>query len=70
VRKELERYVLLKIDVSEDTERDRELQDKYGAKQLPQLVLLDPAGREAARVGKVDLGRMLALLREHRPPDR
>ena len=52
MREQLERFVLFKADVSNDTEQDRQLKQKYQAGQLPQLVIIDSQGREAARLGK------------------
>lgn len=67
VRRALRRFVLLKVDVSKDTPRDRALQAKYRAPELPQLVLLGSDGREAARGGEgLDPSSMLALLRQVR----
>lgn len=67
VRRALRRFVLLKVDVSQDTPHDRALQAKYRARELPQLVLLGSDGIEAARGGDgLDVDRMLALLRRVR----
>lgn len=63
VREQLERFVLFKADVSDDTERDRQLKRKYGAGQLPQLVVIDSQGRETARLGKASTDEILHVLR-------
>jgi len=65
VRRELGRFVLFKVDVTDDTPRDRRLQEKYG-RNLPLMVLLDAQGRERARAGKIGTSEMLALLRKVR----
>lgn len=69
VRKELKDWVLLKIDVTHDTARDQALKKKYKARQLPQLVMLGPDGKERGRAGKDnpalgDRSAMLKLLRK------
>ena len=64
VRRRLAKWLLLKIDVTDDSTEDRQLQRKYRAKQLPQIVLLAPNGRERARAGKVTkISTMLGLLK-------
>ncbi len=65
VLRELERFVLFKVDVSKDTARDQRLRDKFRApSELPLLVFLDASGKEYARAGKVDrVATMLELLR-------
>ena len=65
VRRELGRYVLFKVDVTNDTDRDRRLQRRYG-KELPLLVLLDRRGKQQAKVGKVGPDEMLQVLRKVR----
>jgi thiol:disulfide interchange protein DsbD len=65
VRRELERFVLLKIDVDKDMDRGSPVKKKYKQTQLPEVVLLDSAGKEVSRVGKVETpGEMLDLLRK------
>jgi thiol:disulfide interchange protein DsbD len=65
VLRELSGWVLLKIDVTKDTERDRALQKKYKAPELPQLVMLDGEGNEKARSGKItNPDKLLELLRK------
>lgn len=68
VRRELERFVLFKVDVSNDTDRDQQLREKYRAPaELPLLVFVDSSGSERARAGKIDsVAQMLALLRSVR----
>lgn len=68
VRRELERFVLFKADVSEDTERDQKLREKYRApSELPLLVVVDSEGKERARAGKVNtVDEMMRLLRKVR----
>lgn len=66
VREQLERFVLFKADVSDDTEQDRQLKRKYQAGQLPQLVIIDSEGREAARLGKASKDEILHVLRNTR----
>ncbi|MFH1130361.1 MAG: cytochrome c biogenesis protein CcdA [Pseudomonadota bacterium] len=67
IRRELSRFVLLKLDISEDNDQDRLLKDKYKAKELPQLIFLAPSGRELARTGNVDSpNEMLRLLKNIR----
>lgn len=63
VREQLERFVLFKADVSDDTEQDRQLKRKYRAGQLPQLVIIDSQGRETARLGKTSTKELLHVLR-------
>jgi thiol:disulfide interchange protein DsbD len=65
VRRELDRFVLFKADVSEDTDRDQKLREKYRApSELPLLVFLDSEGKEQARAGKVaTVAEMMRLLR-------
>jgi thioredoxin:protein disulfide reductase len=54
VRRELDRFVLFKADVSEDSDRDQALRKKYKAEmELPVLLVLDSSGRELARAGKL-----------------
>jgi thiol:disulfide interchange protein DsbD len=61
VRRELERFVLLKVDV--DTDRGEQLKAKYRSTVLPELILLDAKGDERARTGKVgSIAEMLRLL--------
>ena len=43
-------YVPLKFDVSQGTDRDDELQEKYGAETLPAVIFLDAEGHELGRV--------------------
>jgi thioredoxin:protein disulfide reductase len=45
-------YVPLKFDVSDDTHRNEELQDKYDAANLPAVIFLDADGHEHGRVRK------------------
>jgi thiol:disulfide interchange protein DsbD len=45
VRHELERFVIGKIDLTEDTEANTQVKEKYGANTLPTVVLLSPEGR-------------------------
>jgi len=68
VRRELERFVLFKVDVSEDTQRDQALRAKYRApNELPILIVLDSSGLEKARAGKLETAAaMLRLLRQAR----
>lgn len=64
VRKELSRFVLFKVDVSQDTDRDQQLRDKYKApSELPLLVFVDSDGKERARAGKIEsVSEMLDIL--------
>jgi thioredoxin:protein disulfide reductase len=68
VQRELQQFVLFKVDVSKDTERDQQLREKYKAPaELPLLVIIDAEGQERARAGKVEsVGEMLRLLRQAR----
>ena len=68
VRRELERFVIFKADVSEDSERDQKLQEKYRTQgQLPYLVFIDAEGVERLTANKVDtVEEMLRLLRNVR----
>jgi thiol:disulfide interchange protein DsbD len=68
VRRELDRFVLYKADVSADSERDQRLREKYRApSELPLLVVIDSRGKERARAGKVgSVDEMLRLLRAAR----
>jgi thiol:disulfide interchange protein DsbD len=45
-------FVTLKIDVSEGTDQDDELQDRYRSGTLPAVVFLDTDGHELGRVSK------------------
>ena len=65
VMRELSRYVLLKIDVDRDLDRtDGKLREKYRQTMLPEVVVLDKAGKEVARAGKVEsIAEMLSMLR-------
>jgi hypothetical protein len=49
----LERYVPLRIDVTEETMRGREQLERFRVNRLPALLLLGPDGAEDARVGRV-----------------
>jgi thioredoxin:protein disulfide reductase len=67
VRRELDRFVLLKVDVTDETDRDKRLRAKYRAGELPQLVVLDAEGTERGRAGKLsDAEEMIRLLRKAR----
>ena len=67
VRRQLSRFVLLKVDVSHDTADDRKLKTKYHALELPQLIVFDSSGREAARWSEpVAADKMLPVLRRVR----
>ena len=46
----LAEYVPLKFDVSNGTDLDDELQEKYDAETLPAVILLDANGRELGRI--------------------
>jgi thiol:disulfide interchange protein DsbD len=65
VRRELDRYVLLKIDVDRDMkENGSKLVKKYRQRILPEVIVIDVAGREVARAGKVEsIAEMLKMLR-------
>ncbi len=43
-------FITLKLDVSENSDRDMELRGKYGAVELPSVVFLDPEGNVLGRV--------------------
>lgn len=60
ITRELARYVLWKVDVSEQTDRDRRLQEKYQAPELPQFLILDAQGNIVKRSGK-DLSTVDAM---------
>lgn len=63
VLRELKGWILLKIDVTDDSPADRALQQKYRAPELPQIVLLGADGKEQGRAGKIsDPKVMLRLL--------
>ena len=65
VRRRLESFILLKLDVTEDNAKDRALQDKYGAHELPQVILFGRRGTEVARFGKIsDPNQMLEQLKK------
>lgn len=55
VRKSLSNWILLKIDLTEGSERDLAFQKKYNAKELPQIILLSSEGKEIGRAGKADI---------------
>jgi len=64
VRKELERFVLLKVDVDLDMDRGGTLKKRYRSTLLPEVIVLDRQGSEVARAGKVGSpAEMLVLLR-------
>jgi thiol:disulfide interchange protein DsbD len=65
VMRELERYVLLKVDLDKDLDdNDGRTKDKYRQTMLPEVIVLDEGGREVARAGKVEsVAAMLELLR-------
>jgi thiol:disulfide interchange protein DsbD len=64
VMRELDRFVLLKVDVDKDMDRGGKVKDKYRQTKLPEIVLLDTSGKEVARAGKVEtVAEMLAMLR-------
>ena len=46
----LERYVPLRVDVTEETFVTRELLERYKVMTLPAIVLIDPQGNERDRV--------------------
>jgi thiol:disulfide interchange protein DsbD len=53
-------FVHLKLDVSEGTDEDLDLQDRYHAKNLPSVVFLGAGGAEVGRVTRyMDAGEML-----------
>jgi thiol:disulfide interchange protein DsbD len=52
VRKRLEGYVLLKIDVTEQSDKDKALQEKYKALMLPAVIVISPKGDELLRFDK------------------
>jgi thiol:disulfide interchange protein DsbD len=45
-------FVPLKLDVTDDTERNDQLREKYGAATLPSVIFLDTKGRVLARVNR------------------
>jgi thiol:disulfide interchange protein DsbD len=45
-------YVPLKFDVTEDSERDEKLKERYHAENLPAVIFLDAEGKELGRVNK------------------
>jgi len=64
VARELERFVLLKVDVDQDMDRGGALRTRYRSTKLPELVVLDSKGKEVARAGKVErVAEMLNMLR-------
>lgn len=48
VQKALERLVPVKLDVTKNTPENRALQQRYGVKGLPTVILLSPAGQSPA----------------------
>lgn len=65
IRRELKRFVMFKVDVTNETERDEKLRQKYQAGELPQLILLDSSGNQLARAGKIgSVAEMLAFLKK------
>ncbi|MBW2732296.1 MAG: thioredoxin family protein [Deltaproteobacteria bacterium] len=67
VLKQLESWLLLKIDITDDSKQDQAHQKKYRAAELPQIILLGRDGKEQGRTGKVtDPEVMLKLLRKVR----
>lgn len=59
----VDRFVLLKVDVDQDMDRGGKVRKKYRSTKLPELVLLDPTGKEVARAGKVEsVTEMLVML--------
>ncbi len=67
VRRELENFVLLKVDKDEDLDRGQPLTQKYHSTLLPEVILLDAKGKEVARAGKVETPEeMLKLLKKAR----
>jgi thioredoxin:protein disulfide reductase len=64
VRRELDRFVMLKIDADKDLDNDGALKKKYRQTQLPEVIVIDAAGKEVARAGKVETPQaMITLLR-------
>lgn len=50
VKKELARFVLLRMDLSEMTEKDDKTRKKYKVGGLPTLLIYDSGGKEASRI--------------------
>lgn len=69
-----ESFVPLKFDVTDSNERDRAVQEKYGANTLPAVVFLDKEGNEIGRYNDKSpstesfLATIREIAREH-PPD-
>ena len=58
-----ENFVPLKFDVSQGTDADQAIRDKYGATTLPAVVFLDTEGRVLARVRtEVDPEELIKLV--------
>jgi thiol:disulfide interchange protein DsbD len=64
VRRELDRFVMLKIDLDKDLDNDGPLKKKYRQSLLPEVIVIDTGGKEVARAGKVETPEeMVAMLR-------
>lgn len=57
IRRELSRFVLLRVDCSEETEQNTALQNKYQSQTLPSVLLFDRTGNRTA------------WFREYTPPE-
>jgi thiol:disulfide interchange protein DsbD len=56
-------YVLLRIDVTEQSDETEALQNKYGAEVLPVLLVVAPDGTERGRINQfVDSDELLSAL--------
>lgn len=55
VRRELARFVAVKIDVSEDNDENDKLRARYGASTLPTIVILDRDGKTAHRYNEEEI---------------
>ena len=63
VAKVLENYVLVKVDFTKMSEKDKELQQSLKVIGMPTVILLDPGGKEMRRFsGFVNKGKFLSFL--------
>jgi len=67
VRREAERFAMLKADITRETDETNALAEQYEVHGVPTVILLDPAGNELQRlVGYVGPDEMLEAMRKIR----
>ncbi|MFH1436899.1 MAG: cytochrome c biogenesis protein CcdA [Pseudomonadota bacterium] len=65
VRKHLDRFVLLRMDLTDMDDDDEAIQEKYGIGGLPTLLIFDSGGKETSRITEfIGPGDMIEIIKD------